>query len=75
MNCDVIFDLKGDRDDGFPCFRVGNHTVYYVVVDIFEHVTSASKRPKPKVVSVAVADVLATEEASSADQLVVATDE
>jgi hypothetical protein len=42
INCGVWPDVEGDRDDGFPCFRLGNVTIYYVVVDIRERTKTAS---------------------------------
>ncbi|MFO0672656.1 MAG: hypothetical protein U0235_24095 [Polyangiaceae bacterium] len=58
VNTDLIVDLKGDRDDGFPCFRTGGYTVYYVVIDIHDHGTTASKRPKPPVAEFVAADLM-----------------
>jgi len=55
---DITIDIKGSRDDGFPCFRAGGYTVYYVIVDIHDHPTTASKRPQPRVVEITEADVL-----------------
>lgn len=52
LNCGVSPDLKADRDDGFPCFRLGGISVYYVVVDIRERTKTASKLPKPRVVEI-----------------------
>ena len=66
VNTDLIVDIKGDRDDGFPCFRTGGYTVYYVVIDIHDHETTASKRPKPPVAEFAASDLMvAIDEPSS----------
>jgi hypothetical protein len=45
-------EIMGERDDGFPCFRLGGITVYYVVIDIRERTNTASKLPKPRVVPI-----------------------
>jgi hypothetical protein len=58
VNCDSVVDLKGERDDGFPCFRTGGYTVYYVIIDIYAHAETASKRPKPAVVTITPADLV-----------------
>lgn len=58
---DGVLDLQGDRDDGFPSFRTGGYCIYYVVVDIYEHATSASKRPKPRPLTITLADLIAPE--------------
>ena len=55
-----MIDIKAERDDGFPCFRTGGYTIYYVIIDIFDHGTSASKRPKPSVVEFTQQDVVAS---------------
>jgi hypothetical protein len=52
LDCGVTPEIMGDRDDGFHCFRLGNVTVYYVVVDIRPRTTTASKLPKPRVVEI-----------------------
>lgn len=54
---DVTIDLPGERDDGFPCYRLGGNTVYYVIVDIHGHSKTASKRPRPKVIGIAPDDL------------------
>lgn len=59
LNRDVVLSLPGERDDAFPCVRAGGNTVYYVFIDIFDHGTAASKRPKPTEVQVAEAEILA----------------
>lgn len=43
---DVVFSA-GSSDDSFPCVRMGECTVYYVLVDISDS-PSASKKPKAK---------------------------
>jgi hypothetical protein len=43
---DISFP-NGSNDDSFPCIRMGECTVYYVLVDIAAG-PSASKRPKAK---------------------------
>ncbi len=60
VNQDVVIDIKAERDDGFPCFRTGGYTIYYVIIDIFEHKTSASKRPKPTVIEFTQQDVVSS---------------
>jgi hypothetical protein len=52
LNCEATPDVRGERDDGFPCFRLGGITIYYVVVDIRERTDTASKLPKPRVVAI-----------------------
>lgn len=49
---DLVLDLRSERDDGFPCFRTGGYTVYYVIIDIHDHEETASKRPTPRVIEV-----------------------
>jgi hypothetical protein len=58
VSCDVVLDLKAERDDGFPCFRTGGYTVYYVIIDIHEHLETASKRPKPSTLELTHADLV-----------------
>jgi hypothetical protein len=72
VNRDLVLDLKAERDDGFPCVRTGGYTVYYVVIDIFEHAGTASTRPKPPVLEitqeqliVALSDETEVEEATA----------
>jgi hypothetical protein len=64
VNRDLVLDLKGDRDDGFPCFRTGGYTVYYVIIDIHEHASTASKRPKPRVLEISTEEVILDVKAS-----------
>lgn len=52
LNCEVRPEIEGDADDGFPCFRLGGVTVYYVLIDIRERTNTASKLPKPRVVPI-----------------------
>jgi hypothetical protein len=52
LNCGKTPEIVGDRDDGFPCFRLGGISVYYVVIDIRERTNTASKLPKPRVVEI-----------------------
>ena len=66
MNDDVVLKLEGDRDDAFPCFRAGGNTVYYVIIDIHDHGTTASKRPPPREVLVTQGDVVESVEEPAA---------
>lgn len=52
LNCEVRPEIEDDADDGFPCFRLGGVTVYYVLIDIRERKNTASKLPKPRVVPI-----------------------
>ncbi len=52
LDCTATPEIMGERDDGFPCFRLGGITVYYVVIDIRGRTNTASKLPKPRVVQI-----------------------
>jgi hypothetical protein len=43
---DIVL-VDGSSDDSFPCVRLGECTVYYVLVDIADS-PSASKKPKAR---------------------------
>ncbi|TNF24096.1 MAG: hypothetical protein EP329_25920 [Deltaproteobacteria bacterium] len=56
---DLRFEFESaETDDAFPCLRLDGTTVYYVFVDLADHPKTASARPKPQVVRVALADVV-----------------
>lgn len=56
---DITIDLEAERDDAFLCFRTGGYTVYYVIIDIFGHNTTASKRPNAPVIKITRDEVIA----------------
>jgi hypothetical protein len=59
LACDHRPQIEGEADDGFPCFRLDNKTVYYVTIDIRQRMDTASKLQKPDPVVINKADLVA----------------
>jgi hypothetical protein len=54
LNADIRYAIESA--DGFGGVKIGDNVVHVCVVDIFDHPTTASKRPIPNVVRVTASD-------------------